>query len=91
MIVALPLWFPWVGRAISARFGVRYAAYHRAGYGQFVLQEVTFTNAAVRFQAQKVESVIPTAWLWRRWRGQDSVTFLRVENWKLNVVEHKNP
>src|SRR6185295_16359000 len=67
LVVALPLWFPWVLRPIAKRWGASYAQYHRTGYGRFELTSVSFTNKDGSFHAGRIEAAVPSAWLWRHW------------------------
>src|ERR1017187_8197661 len=84
---SLPLWFPWVISPAAARVGVHYSRYERDGYGRFALRNVSFTNQTVKFQADRVEAVVPSVWLWRLAfpKGTAQPPFLRVLDWSLEA------
>ncbi len=87
LVAALPIWFPWVLRPILQRYGVRYAACERIGYTRFALQKVTFVRGNTKFEAQRIEAPIPTAWLWWLYFGQRKSPsgWLQVSDWRLAV------
>jgi len=60
LLVALPLWLPWLMRPIAARNGARYAHYERVGYRRFAVEGVVFTNDAIRFRAERLEGLVPS-------------------------------
>src|SRR5438105_13405899 len=84
LLLAQPLWFPWILRPLAQRYGISYANSARKSYGRLVLNDVSFTNRTARFHAEKAEMFIPTAWLWHRWLRREQVPYLRVDNWKLD-------
>ncbi len=89
LVVAQPLWLPWVLRPLCARWGLNYANYERAGYGQFILRGVTFSSVAARFQAGQVRALLPTVWLWHRYVDPEPVTYVEVQDWKIEIMERK--
>lgn len=70
MLVLLPLWFPWVLRPIAGRNGLRFGDYNRLGWTRFALTGVHGAWDGTRLEVQRVESVLPTTWLWRRFNGR---------------------
>jgi translocation and assembly module TamB len=67
VLVLLPVWFPWVLAPVAGRFGLGFAEYDRLGWTRFALTEVRGEWNGTQLEAQRVESVLPTTWLWRRW------------------------
>src|ERR1043166_4819618 len=94
IVLSLPLWLPWVLRPVAPRFGITYATYTRLSYTRFALADVKYTDASVRFQANKVEGMIPTVWLWKHYLGRTEpaggAPYLRADNWKLEVIKRTN-
>jgi translocation and assembly module TamB len=83
VLVALPLWMPWLLPTLLRNYGVRYSTYSRKGYGGFALLDVKYADPEFAFQAGRVEALMPTAWLWRRAFHSEAAPFLRIENWDL--------
>lgn len=88
-VLALPFWMPLAVGPILSRFGVEYAAYERVGYGRFALTEVTSSTEAVEGSLGRVEGFIPTAWLWKKWRGKADHNYLSVDDWRVEIREAK--
>jgi translocation and assembly module TamB len=86
LLLALPLWFPWLLRPLARGEGARYAAYERLGYGRFALHDVTFTNRTLRFQAARLEAYVPSAWLWQLGRKHHAGPFVGVKDWELQFL-----
>src|SRR5688572_22378471 len=82
LLIALPLWFPWVLKPAAKTFGAGYASYEREGYARFRLSGVTFTNEAAIVHAGNVAAFVPTAWLWRMVSSSKSEPFARVSSWE---------
>ncbi len=82
--IACPVWFPWVFRPLAAAWGVHYEQYHRDGYARFALTRVRLDQASAHVDADRVEAVLPTVWLWRVQAGRPSGTrpFLLVDRWR---------
>ena len=87
LLLAVPLWFPWLFRPVAHRFGIDFATYERAGYGRFVLVDVSFAKKATRFRAAKIEAFVPTVWLWHRCFDREPATYLRAQTWKLEFIQ----
>src|SRR3982750_5062820 len=64
LLLAMPLWFPYLLTPVLSKVGGNYKEYRRAGYSQFVLSAVNLTNGGVRFSAERLEAKAPTAWAW---------------------------
>jgi translocation and assembly module TamB len=86
--LALPLWFPWVLRPVARRSGAYYSGYERLGYGRFLLHDLTFTNRAVRFHADRVEAYIPSSWLWhlRASHRLEGTPFVQITGWSFDSL-----
>jgi translocation and assembly module TamB len=65
----LPVWFPWVLAPVAGRFGLGFAEYDRQGWTRFALTEVRGEWNGTQLEAQQVEAILPTTWLWRRWNS----------------------
>src|SRR5262245_34355596 len=84
LLLALPVWCPWLLRPLAKGQGVHYASYERAGYGRFTLHEVTFTNQTIHFHAEQIHALVPTVWLWHcLGTEQAPKPFLTVKGWQL--------
>ena len=77
IIVALPVWLPWV-------FG-GYQRYERKGYSRFVVHGFGYTNSETAFRAGRIEALVPTVWLWNLWNGRTQQPYVRVEAWELQT------
>ena len=90
--LSLPLWFPWLLRPGARRAGVYYARYERLGYGRFQLSDVGFTNASIKFHADRIEALTPQAWLWRCTidKRLPPLPFVSVSGWRLESVPQGN-
>ncbi|HSU52896.1 MAG TPA: translocation/assembly module TamB domain-containing protein [Candidatus Dormibacteraeota bacterium] len=87
---ATPLWFRAVLRPAARKAGAHYQNYQPAGYGGFVLDGFGFTNADVSFQAGTVEALTPETWLTQLGLGRTNIAFLRVKDWKLELLDNKS-
>src|ERR1043166_7794062 len=86
VVLALPVWFPWLLRPVLARFGVAFVSYERIGYTRFALTQVRGDFPGARFSGERVEGFLPPRWLWRRYAsspGEDA--FLTVAGWRIDV------
>jgi len=88
LLVALPLWFPWIMRPIASKQGAHYARYERVGYRRFAVKGVGFTNDAIRFRAERLEGLVPSVWYWRIISSspKQQEAFLRVSGWELELL-----
>ena len=66
----VPLWFPWVLKPVASHYGLGFAVYDRIGWTRFALTGVRGAWDGAQLQAQRVESVLPTTWLWRRFNDR---------------------
>lgn len=80
-IAALPLWFPWVLRPLAKSFHASYAAYEREGYTRFRLDRIVIHTKSGPIRARQAEAYLPTAWLWRWFRGQTNTPFVIIRSW----------
>lgn len=88
LLVSLPIWFPWVLRPLAARQGIHYSTYELVSYSRFALEHVQLTNQTSRITASRIESLLPTAWLWRLAAdgGHDRVPFARADHWQFEAL-----
>lgn len=86
LLVLLPVWFPWVLTPTASRYGIRFAHYERIGWNRFALTGVHGEWGGTRLDAQRVESVLPTTWLWRRFNNNtNSPPLLRLSDGRLLI------
>jgi len=90
IVVALPVWFPWILRPAAKKFGATHSQFQREGYARFRLNRFSFTNSAGRFEAQQVRALVPTVWVWRRFFGPKSESFLEINSWKYTALERQS-
>src|ERR1041385_3369350 len=62
LVLALPVWFPWLLRPIARAWGVQYSTYERTGYGRFRVSNVVAPVGTGELRARRVESNVPTGW-----------------------------
>lgn len=91
LCLSVPLWFPWLLGPLAGRQGVRYDRYEREGYRRFALYEASYTNKNIRFRADRIEALTPSAWLWRTASGKGAGPWVRVEGWTLETVPAPKP
>jgi translocation and assembly module TamB len=82
-VAAMPLWLPWLLRPVARSYGLTFQTYDRLSYGRFAAQGVTFSNKNVTLKAARVETLVPTAWLWERWFAEPSAS--SVWDWELTT------
>lgn len=70
LLVFLPVWLPWGLTPIASYYGLRFIAYDRIGWTRFALTGVHGAWGGTRLEVQRVESVLPTMWLWRRFNDR---------------------
>jgi translocation and assembly module TamB len=87
LLVALPLWLPWIMRPIAAKNGARYARFERVGYRRFAVEGLVFTNDAIKLRAQRLEGLVPSVWYWRIISSstKQQNAFVRVSGWELDI------
>ena len=66
-VVLMPVWFPWVLKPVLQRYGLRFRQYERAGYTRFVVNDLIGEWKNTRLEANRVECVLPTEWVWQTW------------------------
>jgi translocation and assembly module TamB len=82
---ALPLWFPWVAPRLLAPNHIHYAVYHREGWTHFTLDNLLCEQNGGVFTARRVRSLLPTAWLWDKFRSANQADFLTAEQWTCTI------
>jgi hypothetical protein len=70
LLVLVPVWFPWMLTPVASHYGLGFAAYDRIGWTRFALTGVHGVWGGTRLEFQRVESVLPTTWLWRRFNSR---------------------
>ncbi|HWX21699.1 MAG TPA: translocation/assembly module TamB domain-containing protein [Candidatus Binatia bacterium] len=88
---SLPLWFPWLLRPLARKAGVHYTQYARKGYARFDLSGLSFSNATVRFRAERIEALAPNVWLWRCLTTPQQQPFLSAQNWQFESIPAGSP
>jgi translocation and assembly module TamB len=89
LIVAFPVWFPWVLRPVLRKAGLQYAAYDRLGYTRFALRGLTYADPDVKVRVDNVEAWTPLTWLWHRVTGTLNVgSFAQISGWHVQVLEN---
>src|ERR1043165_5385278 len=97
VVLALPVWFPWVFRPVLAHLGVRFDSYERVGFTRFALTNVRGEIQNTRFNSQRVVGFLPSRWLWRRYsRDIDDEPLLAIAHWNLSIesagsLQRKSP
>jgi translocation and assembly module TamB len=96
VVLAMPLWLPWLLTPGLRAAGVEVGAYERLGYGRFALREVRFANDNLIFTADRVETLQPLSWASRfaGFSGVDRAGFgherpermpIEVDEWRLEL------
>jgi translocation and assembly module TamB len=86
-LAAMPIWFPWVVAGLFHRLGTSVDAYNRMGYSRVAFRGVKVQTPDGSLTADRVEIVLPQAWLWRRWFGQaGGRPSLSVKGWQVHVT-----
>ena len=70
LLVLMPVWFPWLLQLVLNRYGLRFDGYDRMGWTRFTLTGVHGEWSGTKLEAEHVESVLPTTWLWRRFNDR---------------------
>src|SRR6266536_2763294 len=86
IVLALPVWFPWVFRPVLARWGIRFEGFERVGYTRFALTNVRGDFQNTRFQAERIVGLLPPQWVWRRYsRSSSELLFLTAARWSVHI------
>ena len=92
VVLALPVWFPWLLRPVLARFGVGFDSYERVGYTRFALTNVRAQFGNVRFNSKRIVAFLPPRWLWQRYsKDSDEEHFLTVTDWLVQIQPGRMP
>ena len=65
LLLALPVWFPWVLRPILKGYDIHFTTYERIGYGRFQVSDVRAQFPRVTLEVGHLEADLPYAWLSR--------------------------
>ncbi|HEY9510441.1 MAG TPA: hypothetical protein VIV82_11325, partial [Verrucomicrobiae bacterium] len=82
LIVAMPLWLPWLLRPIAKSAGLSYANYERDGYSRFRLTRVSLPTKGGTFTAGQINGFVPTAWLWNLVNHETNRAFVEFHSWQ---------
>jgi translocation and assembly module TamB len=86
LVASLPVWFPWVARPILKPLGFRFEAYRATSYTTFEVRGVHGVIDGVEIEAGRVESWLPTSWVWNRLLGGDSTRLqTAVTDWEVRI------
>ncbi len=92
LIIAAPVWFPWLVQPLAGNFGLGYARYERIGYSRFALHDVGIKEDNFSLSVGKAEAYLPPAWFVKIITGNvEETDFISVENWHLSVRTPKTP
>ena len=86
LVLAMPLWFPWLLRPLGRRAGLHYQTYVREGYSRFNLGSVSYTNAHVHLTAWRIRLFVPSTWAWHRFRSDKTLRYAEVTDWNLLII-----
>jgi len=87
LLVALPVWFPWVLKPLLGRYGISYRNCQRQGYFEFVLTDVKADWSDLRLHVARVQVLQPLAWAWCTLARQtNSQPLLSVANLELSIM-----
>jgi translocation and assembly module TamB len=87
VLLALPLWFPWLARPVARSIGVEFENYRRMGFARFEMTGITGRFSNVEIAADRFEAFLPHSWLWYRWRpGTQTNEFALATDWLLRIV-----
>lgn len=92
LLIALPVWLPWVLMPVLRGQGLTVADYERQGYQRLTLREVSFQTVDVEFQADRVEVQLPHLWLRDGWAGGAELSGTpqgTITNWNLLIVTNR--
>lgn len=91
LVVALPLWWPWLLRPLLAAQGIHFGNYERAGYARGALREVRWGASGASFKADRMETPLPGAWLWWKWSGDPNAPpLVAIQEWNVEVAPDTN-
>ena len=92
VLASMPVWFPWVLGSVLHRQGARYEFYERMGYRRLVIHHLQVRAGDIELTAERVETLLPAAWLWRHCLGRDGGPALVVaENWEVRPATGVRP
>jgi translocation and assembly module TamB len=87
VLLALPVWFPWLARPVARSIGVKFDNYRRMGFARFEMTGITGRFSNVEIAADRFEAFLPHSWLWYRWRpGTQTTEFALATDWLLRIV-----
>src|SRR5690606_21443122 len=87
LVLALPLWLPFVLGPVLRHYGVDFAEYEGSGYGRFALTDIEWTSERAGARAARIETFLPTVWLWRKFWNDTETAFVLVEDWHVEIAE----
>ena len=93
LLLAFPVWFPWVLAPLARQNGAAYSHYVRAGYSRFELKDFIYADSSAKVHAGRVRALTPISWLWRHFitgtRGEEP--FVQVDDWRVEALPSTGP
>ena len=92
LLLASPLWFPWLLKPVANRYGADFAHFERRGYDRLILEDVSYAKGETKIHADKVELYQPLVWLWlHQTKGHATSKHVIVNRWLLEISPSKKP
>ena len=86
LLLALPVWFPWLARPVARSIGFEFENYRRLGLTRFEMTGITGRISNVEIAAGRFEAFLPHSWLWHRWRlATPTNDFALATDWLLRI------
>jgi translocation and assembly module TamB len=86
LLLALPVWFPWLARPVARSFGFQFENYRRVGLSRFELTRVSGSLSDTEIAAHRLEAYLPHAWIWARWNRRTSTNhFAEASDWTVRI------
>jgi translocation and assembly module TamB len=86
LVLALPVWFPWLARPVARSLGFTFENYRRVGLSRFEVTGVSGSLPQVELDARRIEAYLPHAWIWARWSPSSSTnSFAQVSDWTVRI------
>lgn len=92
LAVAMPLWFPWMAKPVFRKQGIHYAHSQRLSYGRLALDQAQFANELIQFEAERIETLTPSVWMWRRYArsSTENRAVLEVTGWRVEILKRSS-
>lgn len=86
LLVAMPVWLPWVVVPILKGQGVSVAAYDRQGVGYLGLNALSYSNESTSVEIGRLTVQLPHVWLMDRFARSPKNRTAQFEIWDWNVI-----